>query len=103
VKIIKIHTYKISNNITIGCFEDGIDYHGGDLDGRTVKIVSSSEECQKECQSNVDCNYWTWITPDSQEVKNFVTLKREWEEDTPNLTEDKQFPDQNIVQVSLIV
>ncbi len=61
--------------MTIGCFEDGIDYHWGDLDGRAVKIVSSSEECQKECQSNVDCNHWTWITPDSQEVKKFCYLK----------------------------
>jgi hypothetical protein len=58
--------------ILIGCYEDGIDYPGGEI---AETISNSSDECQKECQSNEQCNYWTWIKPESAQVANHCYLK----------------------------
>jgi hypothetical protein len=34
-----------------------------------------AEECQKECQSEDNCNYWTWVAPDSFDLEKQCFLK----------------------------
>ena len=45
-------------NILIGsCFEQNKDFFGNDVGDTTA---SDEYDCQKECQNDDSCNYWTW-------------------------------------------
>jgi hypothetical protein len=67
-----MHSFKISYYTLIGCFEDGIDYSGGEI-AATISI--SSDKCQKMCQSIPICNYWTWVKPGSTQSEKYCYLK----------------------------
>ena len=42
-----------------GCFEENIDYIGGDITGQSR--VETAEECQSLCQNHPNCLHWTWV------------------------------------------
>jgi len=41
------------------CFNNDLDSYGNDI-GSAIKDVSSAAACQKLCNSNADCNYFTY-------------------------------------------
>lgn len=43
------------------CYSKDIDYYGHDI-GRK-KDLKSANECQKQCQSDSKCHFWTWGSP----------------------------------------
>ena len=45
-----------------GCFQNGKDYAGSDIYSSSF-WTSNAEGCQKLCQNNNECEYWTWILP----------------------------------------
>ena len=55
------------------CFQDGIQYRGTPVLG--MSDVMSAEDCQKECQTHIDCQFWTWISPNFRRNKNLCHLK----------------------------
>ena len=46
------------------CFEDNIDYYGGDLENVPFDQVPTERDCQARCEKNPDCRFWTWGKPD---------------------------------------
>jgi len=49
------------------CFQHDTDYPGNDVDEGHYNSVASAELCQKDCQADPACHYWTW-TPDYHEA-----------------------------------
>ena len=49
-----------------GCFQNGKDYAGSDIFSSSF-WTSNAERCQKLCQNNNDCLYWTWILPNEND------------------------------------
>ena len=45
---------------TLGCFEEGIDYHGHDLNPGQYVSTESASACQAACQQTSGCEFWTW-------------------------------------------
>ena len=46
-----------------GCFEEGIDYSGGDVHDQTYPHTESPLDCQRLCQKDAKCFFWTWTKP----------------------------------------
>ena len=54
-------TYSLGALLSQDCFDHGLDYVGNDIsDGHHHVPTSSAEDCQRECQNNDKCNFWTW-------------------------------------------
>ena len=54
---------KLNSSVSIsisGCFQNGKDYAGSDIYS-SLFWTSNAERCQKLCQNDNDCEYWTWI------------------------------------------
>ncbi|PHJ15965.1 pan domain-containing protein [Cystoisospora suis] len=43
------------------CFETGIDYFGNDVEMIRDGSVTTAEECQRRCQANMSCGYFTFF------------------------------------------
>ena len=46
-------------DVLLDCFNNDLDSYGNDI-GSAIKDVSSAAACQKLCNSNADCNYFTY-------------------------------------------
>ena len=59
------------------CFQDGLAYRGDAVPGIPSNIpnVMSAKDCQKECQNDNDCQFWTWNSPNVPKNKNTCWLK----------------------------
>ena len=42
------------------CFEENTDIKGYDLPGMPYEDITNPTACQKLCQSNSQCNFWTY-------------------------------------------
>ena len=43
------------------CFTDNTYYRGSRVSGKhKIKKISNPLDCQKKCQGNLECNYFTW-------------------------------------------
>ena len=45
---------------TESCFQNG-QYIGTDIHLETIEKIPSSHDCQKKCQENPNCQFWTYI------------------------------------------
>ena len=60
------------------CFEEDIVYAGEPVDGidnKYIANITSAKDCQKECQNNDACKFWTWNSPNFKRNKNTCWLK----------------------------
>ena len=66
----------ISSN---ACPEFHQDFKGGDISNHGVIGASSALECQKRCQENNLCSFWTWGTASHPNItiSNICYLKSE--------------------------
>ena len=53
---------------TIGCFLYDIDYKGTNLNAEHTIRTEDAATCQKLCQNEPNCYFWTWATPDFHDV-----------------------------------
>ena len=61
-----------------GCFQDGVVYRNDPVRGITnfnIPNVMSAEDCQTECQNDIDCQFWTWNSPNFKRNQNTCWLK----------------------------
>ena len=49
---------------TLGCFLTNVDYKGTNLNAEHSLRTEDAAMCQKMCQNNQNCYFWTWATPD---------------------------------------
>ncbi len=62
--------------LNVGCFMDNVYYYLGDLTVNRQRNFSSAEECQDECLTSDDCNFWTWLKPGHRLGGTFCLLKK---------------------------
>ena len=48
----------------LGCFLYDIDYKGTNLNAEHSIRTEDAATCQKMCQNDAQCYFWTWATPD---------------------------------------
>ena len=58
----------IFQNETTGCFLYDIDYKGTNLNDEHTLRTEDAATCQKMCQNEPNCYFWTWATPDFHDV-----------------------------------
>ena len=49
---------------TLGCFLYDIDYKGTNLNAEHQIRTEDAATCQKMCQKEPQCYFWTWATPE---------------------------------------
>merc|ERR1712156_251308 len=49
---------------TLGCFLYDIDYKGTNLNSEHSIRTEDAATCQKMCQNNPQCYFWTWASPE---------------------------------------
>merc|ERR1711970_896858 len=64
------------------CFDDNIAYMGNNIVRGVNNIQPSRDACQKSCQDNPECDFWTWGKSGS--TKGRCYLKDARENITPN-------------------
>ena len=57
------YNWKNLRHLLTGCFEENIDYRGGNITGQIHPLTESADGCQKLCQKDANCSYWTWANP----------------------------------------
>ena len=66
--------------VEVECYEDNVDFYENDIE---VLVTQSPKMCQKKCQKNIECHYWTFKKlSDDQEFNCW--LKRANEFKVPN-------------------
>ena len=53
---------------SLGCFLYDIDYKGTNLNAEHSMRTEDAATCQKLCQNEPRCYFWTWATPDFFDV-----------------------------------
>lgn len=76
--LVALLPFLLARNVEGNCFTQDNDFIGNpvrDIKDFHIDEIYSPEDCQNQCQNDIDCQFWVWNGPNSNGNKNTCWLK----------------------------